>query len=412
MPSKTQADVNLWFLYICLQKSDYKTIDFTAVGEAANLNPPAARMRFSRLKKAIESGSISPNASSEKNCASTCVEGKSKQQPKPRPSKSKGVVVKKEEPMEPVNAIGNPAIPDSEMADGPDMMVYYPQEGLVVEDGNASAYEADYWETEDDDDVPLATKRKAMQSGAPRKKRQKQTTAVKYELASNDENIGFLSHKAGKRQFSGYDAPTNVVETVKDDEVMTLDSTPVPECKEEPLSTPRPNSSNPSTTDMPLQPISMVPQYSANTSTSPLTTTTNNNQYTTTSPRGTTMNPVTPNQPIRCGWNFTKGHPITAAEMLNNPFFTGALPPSASGYMRSPGMMTPAGGEAHSAPAWISYRGNSIPEITITDTDPFGMRNPMRPGSTNAVDQVQVAVNEALFGEGPRSVLARFSPEL
>ncbi|KMU84351.1 hypothetical protein CIHG_02136 [Coccidioides immitis H538.4] len=58
MPSKLQLDVNLWFLYICLQKSDYKTIDFSAVGQAANINPPAARMRFTRLKKAIESGAL------------------------------------------------------------------------------------------------------------------------------------------------------------------------------------------------------------------------------------------------------------------------------------------------------------------------------------------------------------------
>ncbi|KAK2759151.1 3'-5'-exoribonuclease [Arachnomyces sp. PD_36] len=58
MPSKIQLDVNLWFLYLCLQKSDYKTIDFNAVGNEANLNPPAARMRFTRLRKQIESGSL------------------------------------------------------------------------------------------------------------------------------------------------------------------------------------------------------------------------------------------------------------------------------------------------------------------------------------------------------------------
>jgi hypothetical protein len=26
MPSKIQLDENLWFLFICLQKSDYKTV--------------------------------------------------------------------------------------------------------------------------------------------------------------------------------------------------------------------------------------------------------------------------------------------------------------------------------------------------------------------------------------------------
>ncbi|KAJ5042483.1 uncharacterized protein L3040_005027 [Drepanopeziza brunnea f. sp. 'multigermtubi'] len=56
MPSKIQLDENLWFLYICLQKSDLKAIDFNAVGLATSLKPPAARMRYTRLKRQIESG--------------------------------------------------------------------------------------------------------------------------------------------------------------------------------------------------------------------------------------------------------------------------------------------------------------------------------------------------------------------
>ncbi|KAA6409343.1 MAG: hypothetical protein FRX48_06896 [Lasallia pustulata] len=58
MPSKIQLDENLWFLYICLQKSDYKAIDFNAVGDATQLKPPAARMRYTRLRRAIESGTL------------------------------------------------------------------------------------------------------------------------------------------------------------------------------------------------------------------------------------------------------------------------------------------------------------------------------------------------------------------
>ncbi|CZT46655.1 uncharacterized protein RSE6_07115 [Rhynchosporium secalis] len=58
MPSKIQLDENLWFLYICLQKSDLKAIDFNAVGLATSLKPPAARMRYTRLKKQIESGAL------------------------------------------------------------------------------------------------------------------------------------------------------------------------------------------------------------------------------------------------------------------------------------------------------------------------------------------------------------------
>lgn len=76
MPSKIQMDENLWFLFICLQKSDYKVvgadarcsalerllnsrqIDFAAVGEAAGLKAPAARMRFTRLKRQIQEGKL------------------------------------------------------------------------------------------------------------------------------------------------------------------------------------------------------------------------------------------------------------------------------------------------------------------------------------------------------------------
>ncbi|KAI9675181.1 MAG: hypothetical protein M1829_003541 [Trizodia sp. TS-e1964] len=58
MPSKIQLDENLWFLYICLQKSDYKAIDFNLVGDATGLKPPAARMRYTRLRRAIEGGTL------------------------------------------------------------------------------------------------------------------------------------------------------------------------------------------------------------------------------------------------------------------------------------------------------------------------------------------------------------------
>ncbi|OBT62769.1 hypothetical protein VE03_07716 [Pseudogymnoascus sp. 23342-1-I1] len=58
MPSKIQLDENLWFLYICLQKSDYKNIDFGAVGAVTNLKSPAARMRYTRLRRQIEGGTL------------------------------------------------------------------------------------------------------------------------------------------------------------------------------------------------------------------------------------------------------------------------------------------------------------------------------------------------------------------
>ncbi|MCJ1466350.1 hypothetical protein MMC07_004969 [Pseudocyphellaria aurata] len=48
MPSKIQLDENLWFLYI----------DFNGVGNVTKLKPPAARMRYTRLRRAIESGTL------------------------------------------------------------------------------------------------------------------------------------------------------------------------------------------------------------------------------------------------------------------------------------------------------------------------------------------------------------------
>ncbi|KAH8651506.1 hypothetical protein BGZ60DRAFT_497701 [Tricladium varicosporioides] len=58
MPSKIQLDENLWFLYTCIQNSDLKTIDFTAVGLTCSIKAPAARMRYTRLRRQIESGAL------------------------------------------------------------------------------------------------------------------------------------------------------------------------------------------------------------------------------------------------------------------------------------------------------------------------------------------------------------------
>ncbi|RAL04745.1 uncharacterized protein BO80DRAFT_441602 [Aspergillus ibericus CBS 121593] len=54
MAPKTVIDTSLVFLYVCLLKSDFKTIDFKAVADATELNVGAARMRYSRLKKQLD----------------------------------------------------------------------------------------------------------------------------------------------------------------------------------------------------------------------------------------------------------------------------------------------------------------------------------------------------------------------
>ncbi|PWY89002.1 hypothetical protein BO70DRAFT_158252 [Aspergillus heteromorphus CBS 117.55] len=55
MPPKLAVpDTNTLFLYVCLLKSDFTSVDWKAVTAATDLNENAARMRFSRLKKRLE----------------------------------------------------------------------------------------------------------------------------------------------------------------------------------------------------------------------------------------------------------------------------------------------------------------------------------------------------------------------
>ncbi|KAI5812935.1 hypothetical protein BZA77DRAFT_390269 [Pyronema omphalodes] len=53
MPAKAPVDENVRFLYSCLIRSDYHCIDFHRVANDFGINPAAARMRWSRLRKNI-----------------------------------------------------------------------------------------------------------------------------------------------------------------------------------------------------------------------------------------------------------------------------------------------------------------------------------------------------------------------
>lgn len=55
MPQKLQVDESFAFLFMCIEASGCK-LDFKLVGDATDLQPAAARMRYSRLKKAVEAG--------------------------------------------------------------------------------------------------------------------------------------------------------------------------------------------------------------------------------------------------------------------------------------------------------------------------------------------------------------------
>ncbi|KAK5094562.1 hypothetical protein LTR70_004053 [Exophiala xenobiotica] len=55
MPQKLQVDESFAFLFMCIEASGCK-LDYKLIGEATDLNPAAARMRYTRLKKAVETG--------------------------------------------------------------------------------------------------------------------------------------------------------------------------------------------------------------------------------------------------------------------------------------------------------------------------------------------------------------------
>ncbi|EEH42026.1 hypothetical protein PAAG_03947 [Paracoccidioides lutzii Pb01] len=380
MPSKTQADVNLWFLYICLQKSDYKTIDFSAVGEAANLNPPAARMRFSRLRKAIESCAINAT-SAETTSAPASIEEKSKQQYKPRQSKPKEVTLKKEEPLSPPgNSMKEAEVPNIEMVKS-DMVKLFDQ----------NEYEANCGEI-DDEDVPLAIKRKASQCNASRK-RQKPTnvssiTEIKNEPASSDGNIGLFYHTATDTHFpneiSEIDGSSNMVksegtmELVYDFHTDFNEETSDSRQRGIPFRTLAPPPLN--TT---LQ--ARIPDYVSTSNNNKLAS--DGSQETRDSQNEQTKHDISFDSYL-CPLPFRSTqmtHPCNTAAPFARPFT------STLGDIFSPDI----GGA--NAPTWSRYQ---IPTITITDTDPYGLRNPLFPNSTNALDAVQANINGALFSPG------------
>ncbi|PUU79339.1 hypothetical protein B9Z19DRAFT_1100871 [Tuber borchii] len=93
MPAKAPIDENVKFLFACLIRSDYKTIDFTRVAADFSINPAAARMRWSRLKKTINVDDIASSVLDGKK-RRTARAGKVRASP---PSSSSSVKVEKVE---------------------------------------------------------------------------------------------------------------------------------------------------------------------------------------------------------------------------------------------------------------------------------------------------------------------------
>ncbi|KAL1863532.1 hypothetical protein Plec18167_000626 [Paecilomyces lecythidis] len=152
MPSKIQQDVNLRFLYSCLQNSDYKSIDFRAVGGCAGIKAPAARMRFSRLKRQIEQGSMDQDtrAGCHKDDTSRAEKAEKKTEADNNPTLDSGAdfLVTKTS-----TGSGNTA------KNLQDIIEYEtpPEADKIVKNGSdGSPYEAGQAYIETDEDVPLA----------------------------------------------------------------------------------------------------------------------------------------------------------------------------------------------------------------------------------------------------------------
>ncbi|KAL2361974.1 hypothetical protein RJZ56_005140 [Blastomyces dermatitidis] len=326
--------------------------------------------------------------STERPCQYIGIVGKSKQQGKPCQRKSKGSIVKKENQMQNSGyPIDKPIKADTEMGMESYPMIY-DQQG-IRRSCSSGQHEADDGDT--DDDIPLATKRKAAQDREANKRQKQRSVScpagIKDEPTSNDTNHA-ETHGSNN--------------TVPNEELIALDSIPsIDACKQIPYSH-RYTTTNMSMTLAPpvltttLQ--DMTPRYiSAFTNADSNNSSSNNNNN---NNNNNNHNQFTSRAPQQHGFSYDpywSSWPSTVSQMTHprDPYASRNLSARTSGYVRSPAI-----GQNSSIPPWTKYR---IPNITITDTDPYGVRNPLCPGSTNALDKVHMAINEALFSPGSKA---------
>ncbi|OAX84890.1 hypothetical protein ACJ72_00742 [Emergomyces africanus] len=255
----------------------------------------------------------------------------------------------------------------------------YNQHGIGA-DCSCDALEANYWDA-NDDDSPLDTKRKSTQCREANK-RQKQMkpsrpTVLKDELAIDDVNIKILPRKGANMVFRSYHGLNRIV---KDDEMMAVGGIPSMGDEKE-----IPYTSQYETTNMTLAPAAptisgheIFPEYI-------LHFTNNNRQFMSRSEHEFSYDQHWSSWPTTISRMSHRHDPPATLSRSTHP----------SGYIRSPDI-----GQNTSTTPLAKYR---IPSITITDTDPYGIRNPLYPGSINAVDKFQMAINEALFRPGSRA---------
>jgi hypothetical protein len=141
-------------------------IDFNAVGSVANLKPPAARMRFTRLKKQIESSSLAgtqgateapTTAKKAKKAKSAKAGKKATRKDLKKESDTKEDMLKQEPAMEPSDL---DEIPEVEELDFPINMELDKDDMLGDSYGLARLYGDGPGAEENDEDIPLAKKRK------------------------------------------------------------------------------------------------------------------------------------------------------------------------------------------------------------------------------------------------------------
>ncbi|PGH13260.1 hypothetical protein AJ80_06369 [Polytolypa hystricis UAMH7299] len=370
MPSKIQLDVNLWFLYICLQKSDYKAIDFAAVGAATKLKAPAARMRFTRLKKTIESGSlnISPETAFTGSLPDTLKTSKTRGKAKPKrktavPKPKPEATVKKEveadmDPTSNANLYPMAMRPRPVKAETNQMDIDDDPNDAVIKyaSSGGSEYEADGIESDgDDDDIPLAKKRKAAMMVARHVSSKKLKTEEDASMLSGGAAVSLNNAEATvgasglvqtmDRNAAGYEDATLTVHRNAEQTGVDLGMTEI-------------DTHLFDDDRMMASPFEFRPREKPKAHDG-LQSTQRSTQF--------------HYDPARYIVRYMDDDDLTMATQ----------------YRRHPAMA------ATSERTWMGYR---IPTITVTDTEPLSSRNHITPHSTRALDPHQQALNQLLFG--------------
>ncbi|EEP75539.1 predicted protein [Uncinocarpus reesii 1704] len=413
MPSKLQLDVNLWFLYLCLQKSDYKTIDFHAVGEAANINPPAARMRFTRLKKTIENGALNSPAGTlfpggtegTARLSSSSSRGKGKAQSSAAKSVKtleKGKLSSKAKSNIPTSRVGylHPKIaePVVKVEIDDDLSCY----SMGVGNNMNGIGEGD-----DEEDIPLAIRRRSMLA----RKRHAESNFrfqddKRRKVGSGDENSALAIH-------TGFPISTGFGGTFNSDmEIVGVGPAGHSDGLDwvVPHYVPQPQNGYQISSDAANQPV--LPQFNTastdlplrawqdvinpfNSSQAPTENFQGNNWAQAIVPSQAAPSHISTSSHVEISPSDTIS--LSSTSSIDSPVIKPTVPKIAplpqidTFCTRYPGFQPAADDK------W-SWRQYQLPHIVITDMDPHSPRNRLSPHSSIAIGKTEKSVNNALFG--------------